>query len=265
MMLLDSIESIEVIIPNFNRYEKLIRAVGSVLDQVGLEVSKISIYDDGSGEELNEQIEKYFKKERRVHLIRMSHTGNPGILRKLGVSRSTAKYVAFLDSDDWWNPKKLITQIEHMRNSGCIASSTNGYHWEVNGPRYFFEPGRSIPARLEFKDLIAENFVINSSMLVEREFLLKIGDYASSAYVKSVEDYATWLRISTFGGIGYINEPLIHYSDTDKKSSIRSSYLFDPRYRAIEDFIEWCESDSSRDQRFVELAIRELTKVKENS
>ena len=260
-----TLDSVEVIIPNFNRHEKLIRAVESVLNQSSNLVTKISIYDDGSSVELNDEIEKYFIKETVVSLNRMPHSGNPGSLRKLGVSRATTKYVAFLDSDDWWDPRKIEIQLGNLLGSKCIASSTNGYHWEARGPRYFFESHRSIPSKIGFEDLISENFVINSSMVVNLEFLKMIGDYASSSLVKSVEDYATWLRLLTFGTIAYINEPLVHYSDTDKLSSIRASFQTDPRHKAIEDFILWSHLDPRRKEKFVDLAKLELINLKENS
>ena len=208
-------QSVDVVIPNYNRFEKLLRAVDSVLSQSTNAVKNIFILDDGSPDSLNESIGNYYRKEKSVILKRMPHQGNPGELRKLGVVNSNSKFVAFLDSDDWWEAHKLETQLDAILTSGAIACSTNAQSWKVDGYKIFFNEQKSIPSKLHFKELISENLVINSSILVRRDALNQIGFYASSNKVKSAEDYATWLRLSTVGPIQYVNQVLVHYSDSD--------------------------------------------------
>jgi teichuronic acid biosynthesis glycosyltransferase TuaG len=258
-------QTVDVVIPNYNRYEKLLRAVDSVLDQSTNALENIFILDDGSPDDLNESIENYYRKEKRVILKRMPHQGNPGELRKLGVVNSNSKFVAFLDSDDWWEAHKLETQLSAILDSGAIACSSNAQSWKVDGTQKFFVDHKSIPTRLLFEDLISENFVINSSMLVSRAALKQIGFYASNIKVKSVEDYATWLRLSTIGPVQYVNQVLMHYSDSDPKSSIRNINLSDPRYLAIEDFLLWSREIADLDKRYSSLAQQELLKLKDGS
>jgi hypothetical protein len=102
-------------------------------------------------------------------------------------------------------------------------------------------------------------------MLVSRAALKQIGFYASNIKVKSVEDYATWLRLSTIGPVQYVNQVLMHYSDSDPKSSIRNINLSDPRYLAIEDFLLWSREIADLDKRYSSLAQQELLKLKDGS
>ena len=103
---------------------------------------------------------------------------------------------------------------------------------------FIFYP--KFPTSLTFKDLITSNSIINSSVMVRRAVFSNEFSYVTSARARAVEDYATWLRISTKYRLLGIDEPLIFYNDIG--GSIRSEDLYDPRIHAFADFILWSRS-----------------------
>src|SRR5438093_7506141 len=98
---------VSVIIPTFNRFRLLCRAVESVLAQTYHDF-EIIVVDDGSTDESQGIFPQRFPE---VHYLRIEHTGIPPIARNAGLRTAQRDYIAFLDSDDQWLPKKLELQV----------------------------------------------------------------------------------------------------------------------------------------------------------
>ncbi len=103
---------VSVIIPTFNRPDKTLRAVDSVLTQSMNSVETI-VVDDGSTDDTVYQLKKTFGS--KIILTSIPHTGNPNYPRNVGVAIARAKLVTFLDSDDWYLPEKIDTQVKFLQ------------------------------------------------------------------------------------------------------------------------------------------------------
>lgn len=224
--------SVDVIIPTFNSRELLKRAIDSCVGQT-YSVDKIIIVDDGSSEESINYLKEIERIYPKVFIIYNHHTGLPGVGRNLGILHSSANWIAFLDSDDCWDPEKIAKQAKLFQNADLIY--TNGWRMDDRNHLELFHS--NMPTSLGFKDMIQSNWIINSSVLVRREILLGRFGYATSAQVRAVEDYATWLRLSIRYKITGIDEPLVFYNDIH--GSLSSEYSYDPRIHALTDFILW--------------------------
>ncbi len=99
--------AVSVIIPTFNRAEKTARAVSSVLYQTFTNY-EIIVVDDGSSDETRGKVSQFGE---RVTYVAHSSTRGVSAARNSGIKRSIAPLLAFLDSDDYWLPKKLETQV----------------------------------------------------------------------------------------------------------------------------------------------------------
>lgn len=111
-----------VIIPFFNEIAATKRAILSALAQThrNLEIVAIS---DGSTEDLTE-LNLIAATDCRLRVLHQSN-GGPGSARNLGMKASSGEYIAFLDSDDVWEPEKLTTQIRKMQETGHLFSHTS--------------------------------------------------------------------------------------------------------------------------------------------
>jgi glycosyltransferase involved in cell wall biosynthesis len=94
--------SVSVIIPTYNRAHLIIRALKSVLGQLGSD-DEIIIIDDGSTDNTEEVLQPF---RAAIKYIKVPNNG-AGAARNNGVSLATKELVAFLDSDDEWMPGKL--------------------------------------------------------------------------------------------------------------------------------------------------------------
>ncbi len=96
---------------------------------------------------------------------------------------------------------------------------------------------------VKFEDLIAGNLVINSSALVGREILEKVGGFPEQASLAAIEDYALWLRVATFTDFAFSPEPLVKYFDNPSESVRGESLkIFEVKRKVFENFSIWAEA-----------------------
>ena len=101
--------TVSVVITTYNDIEFLIEAIDSVLAQTYTDY-EIIVVDDGSTIDSKTKLEPY------MHVINYLYKENGGVAsaRNAGIKASKGQYLAFLDSDDLWFPKKLELQIAHF-------------------------------------------------------------------------------------------------------------------------------------------------------
>ena len=98
---------VSVIIPTYNRVELLPRAIQSVLNQT-YKSYELIVVDDGSDDDTENLMRSKFP------WVKYYQIENNGVsrARNFGVEKAVGKYIAFLDSDDEWLPKKLERQMD---------------------------------------------------------------------------------------------------------------------------------------------------------
>lgn len=230
--------SIDVVIPTYNSDEFLERAIDSILSQTH-SVSKIIIVDDGSSENSRKFLCELEKRHDVLEVIFNHHTGLPGVGRHIGIMKSDADWIAFLDSDDFWAPDKIQKQLQAAQDLESDLIYTNAYRVKLGSDLEIFHS--VLPKTLKTRDLIRSNWIVNSSVMVKRKLFGPTLLYATSPRVRAVEDYATWLRLATKYSFHGIDEPLTFYNDGGL--SIRSSDTEDPRLYALCDFLIWSSGD----------------------
>lgn len=240
---------VDVVIPSFNQTTLLYAAVSSCKQQT-FQINKIIIVDDGSIPEVSKDNRKTFQGDEQVLYIENVHTGLPGISRRMGIEAVTSKWVAFLDSDDLWAPNKIERQLDLASRTNADLIYTNATNFgQIEGVFH-----QEMPTSLQFNQLVRTNYIINSSVLVKREMLIRVG-YADSPRLRAVEDYATWLRIAAVGKLVGLDESLTSYRVAD--GTIRSQDIEDPRIHALADFLMWSQSADM-------IPLRELRKFKKS-
>lgn len=214
---------VSVIMPTFNRLEWLRAAIQSVLEQT-LEDWELIIADDGSDGPTKEYLEAFAAQtEHRVRVLFLAHSGNPPAIRNAALGEAGGEYIAFLDSDDLWLPRKLELQIaslgEHPTREWSYTRSTL-----VDGSARPLEGGRGLRYPLRRDGWIAESLlrgeaaVTQSSVLVRRETIARVGGYPEDLPICG--DYELYLRLALQSEIDFVDEPLVlvrrhgeHYCD----------------------------------------------------
>jgi len=192
---------ISVVIPTYNRYEVLKRALESVYAQ-SYQAKEIIVVDDGSSDNTS-QIQKDFPN------IKYFYQNNSGVssARNLGINKASYKWLAFLDSDDEWHEDKLKLQVKFHTNNVDILISYTDEKWirdskEIKVPKKYQKVGGFI-----FKECLSHCFIAPSATIVHKDLLHEVGLFDESLEV--CEDYDLWIRIAIEHKIGLIDEKLI--------------------------------------------------------
>ncbi|MBN1228004.1 MAG: glycosyltransferase family 2 protein, partial [Deltaproteobacteria bacterium] len=122
---------VSVIIPAFNRSQKLVRAVESVISQ-HYNPLEILVVDDGSTDTTYKDLLKFGKS---ITYIRLNKNSGVSVARNTGINNATAPWIAFLDSDDYWLKDKLHTQMLFIRNNPETIACQTDEIWIRNGTR----------------------------------------------------------------------------------------------------------------------------------
>ena len=250
-------ETVGVVIPTYNRAVATLRAVNSVLNQ-SFPVTSVIVVDDGSDEAELLKLEDSLKG-LPVSLIKSAHKSNPALMRNIGLAKLETKWVAFLDSDDFWFENKLEIQLASAKNTSSKAICSNAKRFSTQA-KYLVKDQTPF---IKLRNLLKSNIVINSTVLIEREMLVNIGGYVSSYNVRAVEDYATWLRIATLTNWYFCKDALISYDDTsiDGLSNILKDNQIDYSIHALVDFYSWKNQGKKNMRRMIDFAFRTVAKL----
>jgi len=227
--------TVDVVIPTYRETLRLFRAVDSAKRQTH-SVSKIWVLDDGSEKSVVDEILERFSGDKQVVFKSLPHSGVPGKLRAVAISDSSAEWIAFLDSDDYWVEEKIEKQLNlaHLYDSDLVhanATKVTDKSTELYFPedQFFSSPS--------FRELLSDNKLINSSVMVRRAKLIEKGTYCKSSKAIGVEDYATWLRLAVDAKLVGSPEPLTFYQVSPQGLSQKN-----PPYKrvlALTDFLKW--------------------------
>lgn len=200
-----------IIVPTYNRADRIARTINSVLCQTFPDF-ELLIIDDGSTDNTREVVATY--SDRRIRYFLQSNSGGPASPRNKGIGISSGELIAFLDADDEFTPDKLeVVYKTSLRMPGAdvyahniikVDDNLNSESLMLCGP---FESGF-------YKALLCSgNRLSNSGTVVRREFILKNNLwFDTDSRITSVEDFDFWLRIALLDGrFQFLNHALSRY------------------------------------------------------
>jgi GT2 family glycosyltransferase len=194
-----------VVIATRDRWPLLARhGLRSALAQedVALEVV---VVDDGSRDGTAARVAEL--GDPRVRLVRNDEPHGPSAARNRGIEVAQADWVAFLDDDDLWSPRKLRAQLD--------AASTAGADWVYAAAVIADEAGAILRApRLLDPEAAAEMLLRGnriwggpSAVAVRTELLRRLGGFDES--LRCFEDWDLWIRLSATGRPAACGEVLV--------------------------------------------------------
>ncbi|HCU23455.1 MAG TPA: glycosyl transferase [Deltaproteobacteria bacterium] len=182
--------TVAVVIPTYNRLECLREALISVVSQT-FAPEQVIVVDDGSTDGTWEWLQN--QTEFPVQALRQARRG-PAAARNRGVAASSSRYVAFLDSDDYWLPTKLAMQLDFLSKNSEIRFCQSEEIWIRHGIRVNPMKKHAKPSGEVFAACLERCLISPSAVMMEKTFFEELGGFDESFPV--CEDYELWLRAS---------------------------------------------------------------------
>jgi glycosyltransferase involved in cell wall biosynthesis len=193
---------ISVIIPTFNRAAWVREAVDSVLAQ-SFQDFELLVVDDGSTDTTGEALIPYGDRLRYIYQTRQGVSA----ARNRGLEMAAGEWLAFLDSDDFWLPQKLETQVDFLNRNPQAEICQTEEIWVRHGRRVNPRKKHRKPSGDIFAPSLTLCLVSPSAVMLKKSLLLEVGVFDRS--LPACEDYDLWLRISCRKPVFLIEEPLV--------------------------------------------------------
>jgi teichuronic acid biosynthesis glycosyltransferase TuaG len=204
---------VSVIIPYYKKKNFFLKTLKSALNQNYKNFEIIIIYDDSSKIDL-EYIKKIAQLNKKITLLINNKNLGAGYSRNKGIKHSTGEYIAFLDSDDLWDSKKLSMQIKFMRRNNVNFSHTSYKIIDENNNLL----GKQIAKKnTSYSDLLKSCDIGLSTVIVKKDIIVK----NNFPKLKTKEDYSLWLKLAKNNKILGINYFLCSWRKS--RSSLSSS------------------------------------------
>jgi glycosyltransferase involved in cell wall biosynthesis len=198
---------VSVVIPTYNAAELVCETVRSALAQTA-PPAEVIVIDDGSSDDTRQRLASFGKPVRYIY------QENQGVsaARNRGIHESTGEFIAFLDADDVWHPRKLERQVAVLNAHPEFALvGTRVVDWPGENFPPDPENEAASPSIVPLEKLAVRNYLVTSSVMVRRAVLGQVGDFDRSLH--GPEDYDLWLRVAQLAAVANLPLPLTGYRD----------------------------------------------------
>lgn len=154
---------------------------------------------------------KIYKSKKRLKLY---------AARNKAISKATGKFLAFIDVDDTWLPKKIEKQVKRVYSEKSDVCYTN--HWLVNGSKKIFSKNK-LPFRNMTYEILNNYPICISTVLIKKDTFFKIKKFDKRYEI--IGDFDFFYRISKKYKFSVLQEPLVKYLVHQKSTSIKKLNL----------------------------------------
>lgn len=233
---------VSIITPVYNAERFLDDTIKSIQNQT-YKNWELVLVDDCSKDGSADMIKEFQAKDDRIRYIKLEKNSGASVSRNTGIKNAKGRFIAFVDSDDIWQPEKLKIQIEYMLE--------NKLGFTFTSYRYMKEDGRltkkvaKAPKKINYRGLLKNTIIGCSTVVIDKEI---VGEF-SMPLVRRGQDTATWLQILKTQDYAYgIEKDLVNYRlvgdslssnkikalkrtwntyrNVEKLSVLKSSYVF---------------------------------------
>jgi glycosyltransferase involved in cell wall biosynthesis len=220
---------VTVAIPVYNGGRTIAAALQSVFAQTYTDYEVIVI-DDGSTDDTAAQVAKW---AGRVRYEYQSNSG-PASARNEVLKYASGRYIAFLDADDIWLPRKLERQIAYfdrypdtglLHTAALVSHAPTHAALDALDTATIDDATTLDPPRRVYSDLFHGRLNISTlTVMASRDVLLACGGFDERRELH-VEDWDLWLRVAARFPVGFLDAPLaVHRPGGSMSSAVEKTY-----------------------------------------
>ena len=214
---------VSVIIPAYNAADFLGETLDSVLAQTYKNL-EIIVVDDGSTDTTPNLLDSYGD---RIKVLRQTNAGQAAA-RNNGARSAKGELLAFLDSDDLWDPDKITRQVELLNRFPTALAvycdhrtiDAQGKPTSASAAMAYPRPSGDILRAL----LLGPCIITPGLVLLRRHAFDMTSGFDETSLMRGHEDYAFWLRLATQGAFIYSSDTLVSYRRHDQQVTKHKHY-----------------------------------------
>jgi len=222
---------VSVVLPTYNRADVLRRSIESVLGQT-FEAFELIIIDDASTDETKPVVEEF--DDDRIQYVKHDENRGSAAARNTGIQQAEANIIAFQDSDDVWDERKLEKQVDRFDETADTAGvvytgldrKIENFHTKIPGPNVDSKGGDIQEEILRF------NFISTQTAAVQASCFDHVGTFDEA--LPPLEDWELWIRMSEYYEFEHVDEPLVTAYLREDSISNDTDALVRARERIVE-------------------------------
>jgi glycosyltransferase involved in cell wall biosynthesis len=216
---------VSVVIPTFNRAKLIGRAVRSILSQNYPDLEVI-IVDDASTDNTRDRIKTLQQADRRIQYFRLDSNRGAQAARNTGIQAAKGEYIAFLDSDNEWLPRKLQRQmILFSHRADSLGAVYCGY-WEVSASGDMLNEYMPRYRGLVYKQALGDWLTDTSTLVVRKDILERIHGFDEN--IRAYQEWDLCIRLARECEFDFVPECLTLYHQhalpSISKDHLRDAY-----------------------------------------
>lgn len=213
---------VTAIIPTRNRASLLQNAVESVFNQTYGNL-EIVVVDDASDDETVTLL-KNQAGNNPVSVIRNDHPLGAAACRNIAIRNAKGEFIAGLDDDDTWEPRRIELLMKHFKSGYSAVSSYDRMNYASKSYVWKKKPV------ITLDDLLYYNMTGNQ-VLTKKEYIMAVDGYDES--LPSAQDYDLWIRLAQkFGPVHVVREVLQQVNLGNNRDRITTSFRKIEGYKA---------------------------------
>lgn len=178
---------VSIVTPTRNSESTIVETLDAVSVQSFGDFEHI-IVDDASTDKTLDLIAPYIDADSRVRLIQLGKNSGAAVARNAGIQQSRGRYIAFLDSDDLWQPTKLERQLDFMIQGEVPFSYSSYNQIDENGAPL---GAIMVPERQSYSDLLKNNRIGCLTVIYDTQFFGKV----FMPLIHKRQDLGLWLKL----------------------------------------------------------------------
>jgi len=178
---------------------------------------ELLLVEDGSSDRTLEEITRFMEEtgDDRIRLIRQPFNQGAARARNRGLQEAKGRYIAYLDADDLWTPRKLERELQFLKEKEAAFVFT-GYEF-ADGQGRGTGKVVHVPETLTYRQALSNTTIFTTTVMFDTE---KIGKEQLEMPIVKSEDTALWFKVLRSGYIAYgLDENLVKYRRMGKTLS----------------------------------------------
>ena len=164
-------KTVDIILPVYNSKKYITTTINSIIRQ-SFKSWNLIIIDDCSNDrtyEILQRIQRKYKKDYKIFLYRQNINKGQASARNLGLKNSKSIFIAFIDSDDFWDKNKLLNQIRFMKDNEYNFTYSDYISIKKN-----YQKKIIVPDNYNYYSFVKNTSIATSTMIIKSKFINKV-------------------------------------------------------------------------------------------